>query len=417
MSPFVLLDVILKLVRGKLTLSQLFSSPRESGVPIRLSHPSLGKSKFVTLAHGHGRKLHYLESGSGPLMLCLHGFPESPYSWRYVSQAFSATHTVVAVELPGYGQTPRVEPSWAAATTDYGPASVLPTLRAFVAHLLETHSQEQIVLVGHDWGGMLAWAFASQYPRIVKRLVIMDLPHPIAMGRNMNWAQTKKSWYIAFFNVPRLPEAYLRMNDFAVIKAAFKGSAGGVKNRKWLDDDDVDAIKWSLSRAGTLTAALGYYRSVGAWGAAVRQGRRALDDGKLPMPVLQLHGADDAFLGVEQIEGTEKLCGAGFKLVVLPGASHWCVHAHHFYESAECVACCCARAHNERCTAVKPCSLAVLNAINHNSRSPRCCCYSCFFTWYRRVQQDVPEEVCAAMASFLSVKATPPRPLGELPST
>ena len=366
--PFILLDAFVRWARGKFGpgwsgVRALAVVPRESRAPAALSHPSLGVASFVTLPNG--RIVHYFSKGSGPLMLCIHGFPESPYSWRYVSQAFATTHTVVCVSLPGYGAAPHAEPSWW-NSSDYGPAAVITTMRMLVEHLQAevrrsepplSESPRGIVLVGHDWGGLICWLLAAEHPELVARLVIMDLPHPRAMAANMSARQLSRSWYISFFQLPLLPEWYLLTGGRALVQAVFKGKGGGVHSSKWrwISDEDVDVFAYTTGRAGTPTAALSYYRQMPYYLEALRAAMlHRLGKRGYPMPVLQLHGSADAFLGTEQCAGTEALCCGGYQLHVVEGASHW-------------------------------------------------------------VQQDCPEEVVRVMGTWLGVVPTAPLPLAELP--
>jgi len=190
-------------------------------------------------------------------MLCLHGFPECWYSWRYIAYAFSSKYRVIMPDLRGYGQTAHAEPSWRTAA-DYRLEALVEDVRA----LIITAGKTSCTLVAHDWGGMIAWAFAHAHPEMVDRLVILNAPHPLAFQDTMTFAQLLRSYYVFIFQLPALPEFYLRSNDYAFLHGAFLGPtsgsrAMGVRRRDHplcMNEEDVEVYRWSMGRAGTLTA-------------------------------------------------------------------------------------------------------------------------------------------------------------------
>ena len=172
---------------------------------------------------GAGVRLHAVEvaggaeQGARPLMLFLHGFPEFWYSWRHQLRAFADDYYVVAPDMRGYNQSdkPRGRRAYR-----------LDVLVEDVRALIEDLGYERCVLVGHDWGGAVAWQFAYTYPEMLERLVVMNLPHPVRFYEGLSTlAQLRRSWYILFFQLPWLPEKVLSRRDFRPIAGVFASQA------------------------------------------------------------------------------------------------------------------------------------------------------------------------------------------------
>jgi epoxide hydrolase 4 len=148
----------------------------------------------------NGQTFELAECGSGDrLALCLHGFPELNYSWRFQMPMLAARGWKVwAPNLRGYGASSRPEGVRAYA---------LDHLVADVAALIEASGAREVMLIAHDWGAIIAWHFAILKKRPLVRLVIMNVPHPmVGMREIRHWRQLSKSWYIFFFQLPRLPQ-------------------------------------------------------------------------------------------------------------------------------------------------------------------------------------------------------------------
>jgi pimeloyl-ACP methyl ester carboxylesterase len=276
--------------------------------------------------------VHGLATGDSfkPLMLCLHGFPESAWSYRSLLAAFADSHHVVAIDMPGYGRTGQGQQP--ATFADASGASVRSLVRA-VQGVMHALGRDHIdVLVGHDWGGVVAWSFAMAHPTAVTKLVVLACPHPVAFAQNFTLSQAIKSAYMLFFNLPILPEAWLTARDGAEVKALIGAGRTGVVKRTGpnaLREEDTDVAAWSS--ATNPTWALNYYRAMLrglVWGALCRllgrRGERPAPRSPLPMPVLLLWGEKDAFLQPSLMDGTAHLCTpATFQSHVFPGASHW----------------------------------------------------------------------------------------------
>ncbi len=255
----------------------------------------------------NGVRLHLVEAGAGPPVLLLHGFPEFSYGWRRQLPALAAAgFRAVAPDLRGYNlsdKPPRV--------ADYRPETLIADVAGLIRHL-----GGRVALVGHDWGGILAWGVAARHPELVERLVILNAPHPAAMLRELRTVrQLMKSWYVFFFQLPRLPEWLVRRRDFAFLDKIFRRdpTRPGV-----FGDEDIRRYKEALSRPGALTAALNYYR------AAFRRGPRrpGCDVRRVDVPTLLLWGEQDRYLGVRLSQGLEEWV-PDLRVVYFPDASHW----------------------------------------------------------------------------------------------
>jgi pimeloyl-ACP methyl ester carboxylesterase len=176
----------------------------------------------------NGIRLHLVEMGSGPLVLLLHGFPEFWYAWRFVIPRLAAAgFRVAAPDLRGYGLSERPR-----GTRRY----TLDELSADVAGLVRALGEERAAVVGHDWGGVVAFAAAERHADVVDRLVVVNAPHPRAMRRELrNPDQLRRSWYAGFFQLPWIPEAVLRAGRFALLRRVLRT---GPHRRGAVTDED-----------------------------------------------------------------------------------------------------------------------------------------------------------------------------------
>jgi pimeloyl-ACP methyl ester carboxylesterase len=253
----------------------------------------------------NGIRLHYVTQGSGPLMLFLHGFPEFWYTWRHQIPVFAEHFTVVAVDLRGYNDSDK--PS---SIRDY----TLATLVNDVVGVITGLGYDRCVLVGHDWGGAIAWKLAYTHPDKVDKLIILNCPHPRRFLEGMgNPAQWLRSAYMGFFQVPWLPEWVLQANDYQFIENAFDNMA---VNRSAITDTDIQAFKTAIARPGALSAALNYYRNL--FSPALFQ----QDWPVLEVPTLLIWGEDDPAFETALAEGTEDYV-RDFHLRYIPHCGHW----------------------------------------------------------------------------------------------
>jgi pimeloyl-ACP methyl ester carboxylesterase len=250
------------------------------------------------------------EAGEGDrLALCLHGFPESRFSWRYQLPLLAEMgYRAWAPDLRGYGET---EPKPREIS-----AYLIDRLMEDVAALIDASGAKTVTLIGHDWGAGLAWTFAANRVRPLERLVIMNVPHPAVMAGQMgrNWAQLKKSWYMFFFQLPGLPEWGATRNDGQAIRDTFGGMAIDKSN---FTKDVLDRYAKDAQRPGAIRGMINWYR------AALRIGGKLR--GPWPMietPTLIVWGEEDAALGIELLDGTDAYV-RDLTIRRLPKVSHW----------------------------------------------------------------------------------------------
>ena len=251
----------------------------------------------------NGLRFEVLEEGTGDrLALCLHGFPEHAVSWRHQMPVLAGLgYRVWAVNQRGYGRSSRP-----AAVTDYA----LPLLMADVAALIDASGATSVVLIGHDWGAMVAWCFAAARLRPLERLVIMNVPHPLCFRAALkHWRQRRKSWYIAVFQLPWLPERMLTANGGDAVRRMF--------GRVALPPDVLATYTRQVSEPGAATAMLNWYRA----GRASRSGMPNLAR-PIEVPTLVIWGEEDVALDLICLDGTERYV-RDLTIRRLPGVSHW----------------------------------------------------------------------------------------------
>lgn len=256
----------------------------------------------------NGIRMHYVTAGHGPPVIMLHGFPEFWYAWRRQIPALAEDYWVIVPDQRGYAET--AKPGW---------GYEVDVLVRDVIELIELSGAGKARIVGHDWGGVIAWALAIAYPHRVEQLAILNAPHPAifrtALRRNLR--QALKSLYMGFFLLPWLPEALLSANDYALLARALRRTAN---NPQVFSEEDLESYKDAISIPGALTAALNWYRAAG-------RGRGLLSGTglKVQAPTLLIWGEQDAFLDADLLHGTERfvpdLC-----IKRLPACSHWVHH-------------------------------------------------------------------------------------------
>jgi pimeloyl-ACP methyl ester carboxylesterase len=258
----------------------------------------------------NGIRFHVAECGSGPqLALCLHGFPECWYSWRYQLPALAqAGYRAWAPDLRGYGESDRP-----LRVSDYA----IETLLADVEGLIQAAGSKKALLIGHDWGALIAWYFAMRRPEALRGLVILNVPHPGAMERALWGKQLLRSWYALFFQLPWLPERLLAAANYRAIRHAFVGMA---VDKSRFPDEVLQVYRDQAARPGALTAMLNYYRALIRGGGAERQ--RRLGYPRIETPTLMIWGERDTALGKETTYGTDRFV-SHLTLHYLPNVSHW----------------------------------------------------------------------------------------------
>jgi pimeloyl-ACP methyl ester carboxylesterase len=263
----------------------------------------------------NGIRLHAAEAGSGPLVLLLHGFPQFWWTWRaQLGSLADAGFHVVAPDLRGYG------------ASDKPPRGYdLPTLSADVAALVRALGEREAVVVGHDWGGLLAWTMAALHPRSVRRLVVVSSAHPRRLRAAMTGpGQRRASRYALGFQAPRLPERRLTRPDDDPVADLMQRWAGP----EWARTSDfaaaVDRYRSASRIPQAAYGAMEYHR----WAArsqlrpdGLRYARRMA--APVTAPTLQLHGALDSCILPSTAQGSGRYVAGEYEWRELPGIGHF----------------------------------------------------------------------------------------------
>jgi pimeloyl-ACP methyl ester carboxylesterase len=283
-----------------------------SEVQMQTGHGTAASTPREAYAEVNGVRLHYVEEGKGPLILFLHGFPEFWYAWKDLLPEFAKDHRAVAVDMRGYNLSSMPE-----AVDAYQ----VPILVEDVRALAEKLGAKKFVLVGHDWGGVVAWAFAAAHPEMLEKLVIINAPHPAVFARELanNPDQQKASAYFNLFTSP-VAEATLSQNDFAILQQSVLGT--------WASDADREKYLefWRIG----LTGGLNYYRAASLRSpvGGEKADARSISIPKNPIitvPTLVIWGLKDTALLQGNLDGLDEYVKA-LKIERVPEGSHWVVH-------------------------------------------------------------------------------------------
>ncbi|AHM60770.1 putative hydrolase [Flammeovirgaceae bacterium 311] len=257
----------------------------------------------------NGIRLHVIEAGrqDGEILLFLHGFPEYWWGWRHQISYFAQLgYRVVAPAQRGYHLS-----SKPAQTKAYG----MKHLTDDVAALIRQLPKQKVNLVGHDWGGAVAWAMALRYPELLHKLIVLNLPHPQVMRRSfVKWPkQLLKSWYIGFFQLPLLPEKLLSRHNFKLLTKTMMASS----KEGTFSQEDMLRYKQAWQQPGALKAMINWYR-------AALSGTLKLNH-LVTTPTLLIWGKQDQFLSHEMAPASIEKCEKG-RLEMIPDATHWVQH-------------------------------------------------------------------------------------------
>ena len=273
-----------------------WSPPADSGIAVRQ-------------VAANGLTFEVAEAGEGDhLALCLHGFPELNFSWREQMPLLARMgYRVWAPNQRGYGASSRP-----GRVEDYTADKIV----ADAAALFDASGARKLTLVAHDWGGAIAWLFAINRVRPLERLVVMNLPHPICFAAALKHGpQRRRSWYMAMFQLPWLPERVMLANDAAAIRRSFRGMA---VDKTRFPDDVLDVYARAAQRPGAMRAIINWYRAA----ARHREGLKLSHGGRVDVPTLIIWGEADAALGLETLDGTGRFV-RDLTIERLPGVSHW----------------------------------------------------------------------------------------------
>jgi len=243
--------------------------------------------------HANGLDFAVLSEGDGPLALCLHGFPDSAWTWQHLlTDLAGAGYRAVAPFLRGYAPTEI-------------PADGLYQSGALAADAIALHEalggDEQAVLIGHDWGALAAYGALGHAPQLWRRAAIASVPPPATVAQGFfSYSQLQRSWYMFFFQSP-LADMAVAMNDLEFIDRLWADWSPGYEGHAM-----AEHCKESLRDPANLSAALGYYRAT--LGSGARSGDydaiEAAGGAPISVPTLYLHGRDDGCMGSELIDET-----------------------------------------------------------------------------------------------------------------
>jgi epoxide hydrolase 4 len=269
-----------------------------------LALPLAGGDVESLVRHGHadnnGVRIHYASLGSGPLMVMIHGFPDYWYTWRDQIEGLSDRYQVVAIDQRGYNLSDKPE-----GAQNYD----MRFLVSDVAAVIKSLGRDKAIIVGHDWGGAVAWQFAMNLPQTTDKLIILNLPHMRGLMRELakpDSQQAKNSAYARAFQ-----------QEGAEKKLTPEGLAG------WVQDPAAKPKYVEAFRRSSISAMLNYYKR--------NYPREPYQEDTSPVvkvqcPVLEIHGMKDTYLLAGAIDGTWNWIEKDFTLVTIPNAAHFVQH-------------------------------------------------------------------------------------------
>jgi epoxide hydrolase 4 len=254
-----------------------------------------------------GVRLHYVSAGAGEkLVVLLHGFPEFWYSWRHQIAVLSENFTVVAPDMRGYNLSDKP-----GNIADYEIEKLVDDVLGIIRHF----GREQAAIVGHDWGAIVAWAAAQKHPEAVSKICAMQVPPKEVWRKNQTLKQFLASWYMFFFQIPRLPEWLLSRNDFA----ALKGILAGAVKKGAATADDIAEYEKSWREENALASAINYYRANILKRFLFAGGE---SQSKIKVPTLFIYGEKDVAVLPETVRGVQEFIDAPYSEFRLPDAGH-----------------------------------------------------------------------------------------------
>ncbi|RNF38097.1 alpha/beta fold hydrolase [Planococcus salinus] len=264
---------------------------------------------------------HYIETNSvtlhtavagpedGPLVVLLHGFPEFWYGWRHQIDALAEQgYRVVIPDQRGYSKSGKPE-----GIEQY----TMDVLRDDITGLIDHFGHNHAVVIGHDWGGAVAWHLAATKPAYAEKLIIINIPHPHAMPRVLkrNPLQWVKSSYIGFFQLPNMPEKMMEAGNYGSLKQAFNVTS----KQHAFSEKDLEQYEKSWDQPGSLTGMLNWYR-------ALKKGSlQQTPAAPVTVPVRMIWGLGDQFLSPMLAKESMNFCLDG-KGVFVGEATHWVQH-------------------------------------------------------------------------------------------
>ena len=255
-------------------------------------------------ADNNGTKIHYVAMGKGPLVVMIHGFPDFWYSWRHQMAGLAADHRVVAIDQRGYNKSDKPK-----GDENY----VVANLVSDVAAVIRDQGADSAVIVGHDWGGVVAWNFAFALPQMTNRLIVLNLPHPNGMARELthNEEQQRNSDYARRFREGKPSDPDIM----------FGGPMTAQTLAGWVKDPVVRSRYEAAFAQSDFDAMLAYYKM--NYPQPLEPGQEAPAAPRLNMPVLVFHGLKDVALHSDGLNNTWDWIDADLTIVTTPNAGHF----------------------------------------------------------------------------------------------
>lgn len=269
---------------------------------IAVSHADIWQEVETGYADSNGVKIHYATVGEGPLVVMVHGFPDFWYSWREQMEVLKDHYKVVAYDQRGYNLSGQPE-----GEENYNMRFLTADLEAVIKHF----GQEKAIVVGHDWGGIVSWTFAINKPAMVDKLVILNLPHPNGLARELanNPQQQQNSAYARKFQAGKATDPDI-----------FFGNPMTPQTLSiWVRDQEAKPRYIEAFSQSNFDGMLAYYKQ--NYGGANNNANQPLP--KVKMPVLMFHGLNDVALHSDGLNNTWDWLEKDLTLVTVPGASHF----------------------------------------------------------------------------------------------
>ncbi|HKH76432.1 MAG TPA: alpha/beta hydrolase [Rubrobacteraceae bacterium] len=280
-------------------LPEWFPYPSPENAPVSPAEPDFDDRVEHHYAENDGVRIHYAALGEGPLVVMLHGFPDYWYTWHRQMDALSVNYRVAAPDLRGCNLSDKPK-----GIENYGMRALLGD----VAAVIRSEGRERATIVGHDWGGAVAWQFATRLPEMTEKLVILNLPHPSGLSRELaeNPEQREASAYTRFFQQEGAHEAL-----------------SAERLARWVSDPESRGKYVEAFRCSDFEAMLYYYKR-----HYPREPYRPMGppEQKVRASVLQIHGLRDPYLLPGALNDAWEYVDADFTLVTVPGAGHFVQH-------------------------------------------------------------------------------------------
>jgi pimeloyl-ACP methyl ester carboxylesterase len=272
----------------------------------------------TSVRHGFAQvgnlRLHYAECGeeNEQLVILLHGFPEFWYSWRHQMPVLGAQYHAVAPDMRGYNLSDKPP-----QVSDYGIEYLVQDVIGLIKHF----GKSQAAIIAHDWGAGVAWALAQRHPEAVTKLAALQVPMPAAWRENLTFAQLRRSWYMFFFQLPRLPEWWASANDFARMAKMYRQTA--VRPDAFADED-IEAYKEAMRQPRALTSGINYYRA-NVLRSLFRGGIETPEEksGPIRVPTLFIYGEQDMAIIPQTVRDLNRFIDAPYRELRIPDSGHW----------------------------------------------------------------------------------------------